>query len=427
MLANLVGALLVVGHDALEVGANLVGVGVEITEGLDEVAWGEVTAVADELLGESEVAGNATRLDGIAEGDGGHAHGIGRNDGVGAGSDEEVEMGDDVAYLTIVEGVDVEDVDASGGEMVTDETSHLTVVLIDASIIPCHMGDEQDVVVGMEQELTDESEDLLPEASIEPHATHHVVADVESHYPLLAIGHAGWQRTFFGRQDEGWVGQQNDVGEAELTEVFVGERLPGIDEGEVEERLEFGGRLVFGSHGASPQNGLHALAVEEVVGENDLVVVVAEHVAARGNHDVVGGHHAQEGLIGIEKPLLEGLGGVEELVDESEGLIDDEGLASAGNELHVSVDAEPLVKLHIATIAKKLVGRGSDQQGRPFGDGFASTVAAIEMNRKKVFHERTISEVSESVSRGSTSASVSSSFFQTKSILEHRKRNPAAT
>ena len=167
--------------------------------------------------------------------------------------------------------------------------------------------------------------------------------------------------------------------------------------------------------------------MEEVGGENDLVVVVTEHIAARGNHDVGGGHHAQEGLIGIEKPLLEGLGGVEKLVDESEGLIDDEGLASAGDELHVSVDAEPLVKLHITAIAKKLVGRGSDQQGRPFSDGFASTVAAIEMNRKKVFHERTISEVSESVSRGSTSASVSSSFFQTKSILEHRKRNPAAT
>ena len=51
MLANLIGALLVVGHDALEVSANLIGVGIKIAEGLNEVAWGEGTAVADQLLG----------------------------------------------------------------------------------------------------------------------------------------------------------------------------------------------------------------------------------------------------------------------------------------------------------------------------------------------------------------------------------------
>jgi putative Holliday junction resolvase len=67
MFTNLVGALFVVGHEGLEMDADVVGMGVEIVERMEEVARGEVTTIADELGIEAEVEGNAAPFRRVVE------------------------------------------------------------------------------------------------------------------------------------------------------------------------------------------------------------------------------------------------------------------------------------------------------------------------------------------------------------------------
>ena len=110
VFSYLVGSLLIFGYGVLQMFAYGIFVLHQIGEGAKHSSFGKVLAVDNQLFVESQVLCNASRLDGVAQCNGGHTLGICGDDGVSAGSDEHPALGDGMANLTIVEVVDVENV-----------------------------------------------------------------------------------------------------------------------------------------------------------------------------------------------------------------------------------------------------------------------------------------------------------------------------